>query len=343
MQVVTPELIKNKKVLLRMDLDVPLGKSSAISRQSSDKDKMVVLDDFRLKAGLPTLKMCLENAEEVIIMGHIGRPQGFDPELSVEPIWNWLEREIGEIGVMGGKLKLLENLRFESGEDNCDLEYAKELASLGDPSTSLRTSVFVNEAFAAYHESASTTVLPTLLPHFAGLRFFKEVEKLTCVRESPRRPLVAIIGGAKVEDKLPVVEDMSKIADYVLVGGKIAFELTKNPTIVGKNVLVGRLNQEGTDITSKTIEKWQPIIKEAKMIVWNGPLGVVEEPKNFQTHELANLIIQSGAESIVGGGDTLSYLGKLGLLGRFGWVSTGGGAMLKFLVDGTLPTIEVLK
>ncbi|MDO8638323.1 MAG: phosphoglycerate kinase [Candidatus Daviesbacteria bacterium] len=315
MQVVTPELVHGKKVLLRLDIDVPI------------KDGKVV-DDFRLKAGLPTLKMCLENAQEVIIMGHIGRPKGFDPELSVEPIYDWLESQGLSSHIECGKLKLLENLRFEVEEDNCDLAYARQLASLGD--------VFVNEAFASYHESASTTVLPTLLPHFAGLRFAEEVEKLTEVRDNPKHPLVAIIGGAKVEDKLPVVEAMSKIADYVLVGGKLAGQSSDN-------ILIAELNEVGTDVTAETIEKWKPIIREAKMIVWNGPLGKIEEPKNFQTHELANIIIQSEAESVVGGGDTIGYLGKLGLLERFSFVSTGGGAMLKFLIEGTLPTIEALK
>ncbi len=334
MQVVTPELIKHKKVLLRLDLDVPL------------KDGKI-MDDFRLKAGLPTLKMCLENAEEVIVMGHIGRPEGkMVPELSVKPIYEWLEGELGKLGLegeLGGKLKILENLRFEEGEDNCDLDYAKELSALGD--------IYINEAFASYHESASTTVLPTLLPHFAGLRFFREVRELGEVRDNPKKPLVVIIGGAKVEDKLPVVEAMSKIADYVLVGGKIAGEVTRVKSLESDNILIADLNEEGTDVTAETLEKWKPIIQKAKMIVWNGPLGkiskacdseIFEDPKNFQTHELANIIVQAGVETIIGGGDTIGYLGKLGLLERFGWVSTGGGAMLKFLETGTLPTIEAL-
>ncbi|MDO8618409.1 MAG: phosphoglycerate kinase [Candidatus Daviesbacteria bacterium] len=382
MQVVTPELIKDKKVLLRMDLDVPLVESSGKSQES----RIVVADDFRLKAGLPTLKLCLESAEEVIIMGHIGRPQGFDPELSVEPIYDWLEKQGLCSHLTSGKLKILENLRFEAGEsfdtaqdETAVSDYAKELAKLGDPSTtstalstsSLRTSVFVNEAFASYHPSASTTVLPTLLPHFAGLRFMEEVEVLTRVRNNPKHPFVAIIGGAKVDDKLPVVEALSKIADYVLVGGKLVSELAgpvaqqphptsststalsvraldgaprfAPPANLPDNVLIGELNEAGTDVTHETIEKWKPIIQKAKMIVWNGPMGKIEEPKNFQTHELANIIIQTEAETIVGGGDTIGYLGKLGLLERFSFVSTGGGAMLKFLETGTLPTIEVLK
>jgi len=333
-----------------MDLDVPLGKPSAVSRQPSAGS--VVLDDFRLKVGLPTLKLCLEHASEVIVMGHIGRPNGREvPELSVAPIYDWLEEELGGMEGLEGKLRLLENLRFEPGEsfdtaqafgseaqarrdEDAVLKYAEKLAALGD--------VFVNEAFAAHHPAASTTVLPTLLPHTAGLNFAKEVEILTRVRENPGKPLVIIIGGAKVEDKFPVVLEMAKIADYVLVGGKIAGELSAVSSQLSASVLVGKLNEEGTDITPETIDRWQEIIREAKMIVWNGPLGKIEDPKNDQTKRLAEMIVSSDAETVVGGGDTVTYLDQLGLLDKFSFVSAGGGAMLELLATGTLPTIEVL-
>lgn len=330
MQVVSSTQIAGKKVLLRLDIDVPICRKAP---QGKPSDKWEVVDDFRLEAGLPTLKFCLEHAEQVIVMGHIGRPKGEDKDLSVEPIFDWLEDQSLSSYLTSGKLKLLENLRFEEGEDKANLEYAKELAALGE--------VYINEAFAAYHPAASTAVLPTLLPHFAGLRFAAEVRILEKVRENPQRPLVVIIGGAKVEDKLPVVKTMAKLADSVLIGGKIALRMARGS--VANNVLVAKLNEEGTDITSETVEKWKPIIAKAKTIVWNGPLGIVEEPKNYLTHEVANLVIQSGAETILGGGDTIAYLGKLGLLERFSFVSTGGGAMLKFLAEGTLPTIEALK
>jgi len=205
MQVVSREFIAGKKVLLRLDLDVPIENGK-------------VDEDFRLKAALPTLRLCLEHASEVIAMGHIGRPKGKKvEELSVAPIYDWLEKQGLSSHLMSGKLKLLENLRFEEGENKCDPEYAKELAGLGE--------VYINEAFAAHHPAASTTILPTLLPAFAGLHFAREVEKLTKVRQAPRPGLVAIIGGVKAEDKLPAVLALSKIADYVLVGGKIVEEL----------------------------------------------------------------------------------------------------------------------
>lgn len=325
MQIISPDLISGKKVLLRYDIDVPI-------------DNGRVVEDFRLKAGLPTLRLCLEHAEQVVMMGHIGRPGGKEvPELSVEPIYDWLAQyDDLRSHMSSGKLKLLENLRFEAGEEACDLDYARELVSYGD--------FYVNEAFAAHHKATSTTVLPTLLPHAAGLRFAEEVRRLTEVRENPKRPLVVIIGGVKIEDKLPVIEAMSKIADYVLVGGKIVLELLHSFNGRTINIKVASLNQNGTDIDEKTLREWEPIIKTAGMIVWNGPVGKVEEEQYSKgTKEIAGAIISSGSESIIGGGDTIGILGKLGLLGEIDFVSVGGGGMLKFLADGTLPTIEALR
>lgn len=322
MQVVSSPVIQNKKVLLRLDIDVPIENGE-------------VTEDFRLRAGLPTLKMCLENASQIIVLGHVGRPKGkVVPELSVEPVRIWFAGQ-------GFKLKFLENLRFDKREDACDIEYAKELAQMGD--------IFANEAFAAYHPASSTTVLPTLLPHFAGLRFAKEVEKLTAVKNppagGPKKPFVAIMGGAKVKDKLPVIEVLAKSADVVLVGGKLVSEIREQNLSLPKNVMVGMLNEDGFDIAQETILSWARLIKNAKMIVWSGPLGKFEDPKNSATCEIARMVLDSTAEVIIGGGDTIAALGQYGLLKKAEskvFVSTGGGAMLKFLVDGTLPTIKVL-
>lgn len=315
MQVVTADFVKHKKVLLRLDLDVPL-------RQAQGHGQLEVTEDFRLKAALPTLDLCLQNASQVIIMGHVGRPTGENPSFSVAPIYDWLT----EHGYKN--FKILENLRFEEGESfdsaqdlrDDNIEYAKELASLGD--------VYVNEAFGSHHPAASTTILPTLLPHAVGLHFAKEVEKLTEVRENPKHPLVVIIGGVKLEDKLPAIEAMRKIADSVLIGGKIASEIG-----LSKN-----LTEDGFDINDETISQWKLVLQNASMIVWNGPLGKTEKG----TLEIAKAVIDSGAESIVGGGDTIDLLDQLDLLDKFSFVSVGGGAMLKFLTEGTLPTIEAL-
>lgn len=332
MQVVTPDFVKDKKVLLRVDIDVPIAEG-------------VVCDEFRLEAGIPTLKLCLENAREVVAMGHIGRPGGKIVDgLSVGPVYDWLGKRLAEVGIygaLGNKLKLLENLRFEKGEEECSLEYAKSLIKLADPEETGNL-VFVNEAFASHHPSASTTVLPTLLPHAAGLHFAKEVETLRGVRENPKQPLIVIIGGVKIEDKLLAILQMAKIADKVLVGGKIAGELSVQSHQLSDNIYLANLRDDGKDIKEETVQKWAPFITCAKMILWNGPMGYIEDPKYNQTERISQLVIESGAESIVGGGDTVSYLNYLGDLPMFSFVSTGGGAMLEYLVKGTLPTTEVL-
>lgn len=320
-QTVSASLVSGKKVLLRMDLDVEI------------KDGKVI-DDFRLLAGLPTLNLCLDNADSVIIMGHIGRPKGEDPSLSVKPIVDWLEKKYAGKSLPEGKLNILENLRFESGEEECNESFAKELASMGD--------FFVNEAFASHHKSSSTTLLPKLLPHAAGLRFAQEVDKLTEVRTNPKKPLIALIGGAKIEDKLPVVQVLAKVADIVLVGGKLPWEINQLGVNVPSNVMVAKMNEAGTDLSDEALDSFKEIIGRAKQVIWAGPMGKYEDPKSKKgTESLAQAVIESGAESIIGGGDTQAAL--TGYLEKFSFVSTGGGAMLKFLSEGTLPTIQALE
>ena len=324
MQVVTPELIENKRVLLRLDLDVPL-------------ENGVIQDDTKILSGMDTLGLCLEFASSVTICGHLGRPEGKeDPALSVKPLVEWLEEGYGHIQLPMGKLHILENLRFEPGEDAADPEFAKELASHGD--------VFIFEAFSSHRPAASTTIVPTLMPHAVGLRFSQEVEELTQVRDNPLRPMVAILGGAKVDTKLPVIKALASRADVVLVGGKLAAEIKEQGiTDLGANVMVAKLTEDGMDISDETVGAWATLIKTAKEIVWNGPLGKFEDEKNGNTQKIALAIIDSGAKSIIGGGDTISAATKYGLIDKFTFVSVGGGAMLTFLADGTLPTIEALK
>ncbi len=361
MQVVTSDFIKGKKVLLRYDIDVALENGK-------------IVEDFKLKAGLETLKLCLENASKVIIIGHLGRPfktaedekNGNPSELSAKPIQEWFEKELGEtvyfaktleeVSQSTSKIILLENIRFFHGEvpgaeyhatcesKTCDVDFAKSLASLGE--------VYVNEAFSAHNPAASTTIVPTLLPHFAGLHFVKEVETLLSVRNNPKKPFIAIMGGAKVVDKLPVINVLAQKADAVLVGGKLVSEIRELASLdasrsgqnleLPKNVLVGKLKENGLDIAQETVESWRRLITGASMIVWNGPLGKFEDPENDQTKKVAEIVILSGAESIVGGGDIIAALNQAGLLDKMSFVSVGGGAMLKLISDGTLPTIEAL-
>ncbi len=355
MQVVSPQLIHGKKVLLRLDIDVPVENGK-------------VVEDFRLRAGIPTLKLCADHASKVILMGHIGRPfknageekNGNPPELSTKPVYGWYKKQLGleidfadqleEVGNSDSKLVMLENIRFFHGEipgaeyhttctsKTCDIDFAKKLASLGQ--------CFVNEAFASYNPAASTTIVPTLLPSAAGLRFEKEIKKLTAVREHPRKPFIAIMGGAKVADKLSVINVLAGKADAVLVGGKLISEIRERNPDLPKNVLVGMLNEDGFDIAPQTTEAWGSLIVKAAEIVWNGPVGKFEDSKNDATKKIAQMILDSGAEVIIGGGDSVVALSQYGLLEKAeekAFVSTGGGAMLKFLTDGILPTIEVLK
>lgn len=336
MKVVAPQDVKGKKILLRMDLDVPLKKSG---------EKVEVAEDFRLKAALPTLNLCLEHGEKVIIMGHLGRPEGKKvPELSVAPIYDWLEENVDHQYLDEEKLFILENLRFEEGEEKEDLEFAKKLAEYGD--------IYVNEAFAAHHMAASTTVLPTLLPHFAGLRFAQEVETLTKVRENPKHPLVSIVGGVKVEDKYPAIVALSKISDAVLVGGLLPQQIKEQNLEIARNIMLGKLNEQGTDLAPETIDAYLGLLKNAQQIIWAGPVGNISNIKDqipkTGTYQIAQTIINSQAESIVGGGDTVGFLGQNNLLDQFLnspaiFISTGGGAMLKLLAEGTLSAIEALK
>ncbi len=359
MQGVTSEFVKGKKVLLRYDIDVALRPAQG---------KLVVGEDFKLRAGLDTLKLCLENAAKVIIIGHLGRPfatvedekKGSPSELSAKPIQEWLQQTLGQevafaenleqAAQFSGKVVLLENIRFFHGEvpgldyhttcisKTCDIDFAHQLAALGE--------VYVNEAFSSHNKGASTTIVPTLLPHGAGLHFIKEVETLIAVRNHPKKPFVAIMGGAKVKDKLPVINILTKEADAILVGGKLIGEIHEQNPDLPKNVMVGRLNENGLDIADETIEAWRSLISKAAQIIWNGPVGKFEDPKNSATKKLAQMILDSEAKTVIGGGDSVAALSQYGLLERAEgktFVSVGGGAMLKILAEGTLPTIEALK
>ncbi|MCL4366266.1 phosphoglycerate kinase, partial [Patescibacteria group bacterium] len=251
---------------------------------------------------------------------------------SLQPIKEWLEKSLGQ------EVKLLENLRFDPREELEDEGFAKELAQMGD--------FYINEAFASYRPAVSTTILPKLLPHAAGLRFAKEVQVLTEVRENPKKPFVGIMGGAKVADKLPAINALAAKADAVLVGGKLIAEIREQHLEMPKNVMVGMLNEDGFDIALQTIEAWRSLISQAAEIVWNGPVGKFEDPQNDATKKIAGMILDSGAKVVIGGGDSIAALSQYGLLEkaqRLAFVSVGGGAMLKLLADGTLPTIEVLQ
>lgn len=333
-----------KRVFLRSDLDVPLQASSQIE------------DDTRLKAGLPTIQYLLDQEATVFVAGKLGRPVGVDKKLSLEPVAKWLADKLNStdhynntyhcsgttVGEFPGwklsdNLYVLENLRFYDGEEANDPQFSQKLARLAD--------IYVNDSFAVSHRNhASIVGVANLLPHYAGLQLAKEVEVLSGILDNPKRPLVVIIGGAKVETKLPLIEKMLSHADYVLVGGKLPMEESLKQRMDEK-LIVAQLTPDTTDITGESIAKFAEIIHRAQTVVWNGPLGLVKDDAidtERGTREVANTIAQSGAYKIVGGGDTLGYLQKLGIVDQFDFVSTGGGAMLAFLSGETLPGLEVL-
>ena len=315
--------VKNKRVLVRCDFNVPLD------------DKGNILDDFRIRRTLPTIDYLIKKGAKVILMSHLGSPDGkFVKELQLKPV----SEKLAEL--LGKKIELLENLRFDPGEESNDENFAKELAKKGD--------IYINDAFGACHRAhASIVGIPKYLPSGAGFLLEKEVLCLTRLSTNPSKPLVAIIGGAKIETKMKLIDKISEFADLVLVGGLIKKEIKeKNIKLKNPQKIVEPVDEagEGKDIGSKTIKLFKEKILQAKTIFWNGPLGKIEE-KEFTagTEELAKAIIESGAYSVVGGGETVEFINQLGFGEKFSHVSTGGGAMLAFLSGEKLPGLSALK
>ena len=337
--------VTGKTVFVRLDLDIPLSETQNIE------------DDTRLRSCLPTIEYLLKQNCKVTIGGHLGRPKGVEGSLSLEPVAKWFQNKFSisnlqfskrggfEGWEIGSNLFLLENLRFYDGEETNDEEFSKKLANLSD--------IYVNDAFAMCHRNhASIAGITKFLSHFAGFHLEKEVENLTRAMENPKRPLIVIIGGKKIETKLPMVEKMHRIADYVLVGGKIAeesqaFLKVRPEKIIGRKsvLLVADLTADGMGITEKSLYNFLEIIPMAKTIIWNGSMGFIAEKEDqFEaTRKIAKAIIASKAYSVVGGGDTVEFLNRLGILNKFSFASTGGGAMLAFLSGEKLPGLVVLE
>lgn len=334
-----------KIVVLRVDSDVDVPEGG------------VPRSEKRLEAATESIDYIVGHGGKVILVGHFKRPEGkVDPKMSLKPVAEWFAKkydghvEPTKIGDFDGfqitpKIQMVENIRFFPEEEKNDPEFSKKLASLGD--------MFVNEAFAVSHRKhASVYGITHHLPSYAGKHFMTEIEVLTKVMTDPDRPLVIIIGGAKIETKLPMVEKMHKIADYILVGGEVAAhtkELIKvmHEKIEGEKaaIIVADLNDNGLNITPISVENFIQVIQEGKTIVWNGPVGQTDHaPEDEESSlKLAHAIAATGAYSIIGGGDTASFLGKHHLLGKFDFISTGGGAMLEFLSGNKLPGIEALE
>jgi phosphoglycerate kinase len=340
--------VSNKRVLVRAGFDIPLDERGDI------------LDGFRIKESLPTIKHLIENDAKVILISHLNRPKSRDNKYSLKSIslqlsgllnkpvkflddciGEQVEQEVGKMSA--GEIILLENLRFHKEETEPGAEFAQKLAKLGD--------IFIQDAFSVCHrEHSSITEIPKFLPCGIGLLIEQEIKILSELREEPRKPLIAIIGGAKAKTKINALNKISEIADYVLIGHLIQEEIDEqNFEIQNPQKIVGpidslRLDNKDLDIGTETINLFTQKILTAKTIFWNGPLGDINDEKFTQgSLDIAKAIIASGAYSIVGGGDTVGFLRQNNLRDKFNFVSTGGGAMLAFLAFDTLPGLSALK
>jgi len=341
--------VTDKRVLVRCDFNVPLDQKGNI------------LDDFRIKQTLPTIKYLIEQKAKIILMSHLGDPAGkVVPELTLDKVAEKLADYLGfaigkeencigpEIEVESNKLEtghilLLENVRFHKEETDNNLAFAKELSFLGD--------IYVNDAFSVCHrDQASITGVPQFLPKCAGLLLEREVVALNKILgsgpEGAPKPLVVIVGGKKVETKSKFIDNISKVADFVIVSGLIAKEIKeKNIQFKYPEKIITPTGDLGAlDINDESIKIFQEKIMQAKTVLWNGPFGKFEDQEYTKgSLAIAEAIIESKAFSVVGGGETVEFLNKQGIIDKFSHVSTGGGAMLLYLAGDKLPGIEALE
>lgn len=345
--------VKNKRVLLRVDFNVAVADGKA-------KEK------FKIESCRETAQYLMEKNAKVALISHLGRPAStrshrgeldgkINPEFSLEQIADDVEEILGvkvkfidncvgekvKVGLdnlQSGEVLLLENVRFHEGEEENDAEFAKKMAE--------NFEIFINDAFSVCHrDQASVTGVAKILPSFAGFRLQKEIENLNKVKNNPEYPAVAVIGGAKIETKLPLINNFEKNYEHILVGGKVACEAIDRRIEFSKKVILAcDFEKDKMDIGTETIKKFSEIIKNARTVIWNGPMGKFEEEEFAAgTNGILKAIIESGAYSLVGGGESVQALEEKNLLNKISFVSTGGGAMLEYLSGGPMPGIEVLK
>ena len=382
--------IKGKKVLVRCDFNVP------------QDENLNITDNRRIVAALPTIKYLLENDCKVILCSHLGRPKGqVKPEFSLAPVAKELARLLNREVVLAkdvvgenakelaanlnsGEVMLLENVRYEAGEEKNDEELSKAFASLAE--------VFVNDAFGTAHRAhSSTTGVASFLPAVSGFLIEKELNFLGDALENPERPFMAILGGKKVSDKIGVIEALLEKVDTLMIGGAMAYTFFKSmgynvgnsiceldkldlakelmekakakgvklmlpvDTKVGKEFDPNTESKvvkyteipdewEGYDIGTETIALYSEELKNAKTVIWNGPVGLFEfDQFAVGTNSIAKALADIDAVKIIGGGDSAAAVEKAGLAEKFTHISTGGGASLEFLEGKKLPGIEALQ
>ena len=377
--------LKGKRVLMRVDFNVPMADGK-------------VTDDKRIKAALPTINYVLEQGASLLLMSHLGRPKGGpDPEFSLRAASEALAALLGkpvqmapdcvgpEVEKMAKALKpgdvlMLENTRFHKGEEKNDLELAKQMAVLGD--------VYVNDAFGSAHRAHSSTEgITHFLPAVSGFLMEQELEYLGRAVANPEHPYIAILGGAKISDKILVVETLASKCDKLIIGGGMANtfltakglnmqdSLVETDAIETAKTLLGKLGSKlilpvdaviadkfdaeantqtvdvdkipagwrMLDVGPKTLELYKTSLSGVKLVVWNGPVGVFEMPKFAEgTFALAHMLAESGAITVIGGGDSASAVKKAGVAKQMTHVSTGGGASLEFLEGKELPGVAAL-
>ena len=382
--------VAGKKVLVRCDFNVPMSKTDG-----------TISDDKRIRESLPTIKHLLSSGARVILCSHMGRPKGeFNEKFTLKPVAHRLSELLGfEVplapDVIGDKVRplvdalepgraiLLENVRFYKEEEKNDPAFAKSLADMAE--------IYVNDAFGTAHRAhASTAGVAAYLPAVCGFLIEKELSVIGGAISDPKRPFVAILGGAKVSDKIGVIDNLLNIADAVIIGGGMAYTFLKAQGLeIGKSlcdderidvakkaiekakekgvkfympvdvVCAAEISEDaeaktcdadripadlmGLDIGEKTIQLYSDVIASAKTVIWNGPMGVFEVDKFARgTRAVAEAMAASAATTIIGGGDSASAAGKMGLADKMTHISTGGGATLEYLEGIDLPGIAAL-